>query len=208
MPDADRAQAAGSGAREAQHVQEAPARHGQQPRQRAVQPAAAAPVIGGSTASAPARSERCRGARPAGSPRARARSRYSPIGRSPGMLGEVRRANQPPGEQEVHARLQVREVRHRDEQLAAGRDHAKQLRERPRLVGERQMLEHVEAQRAIERRRRRRAARSAIRGVTCADAVVRDRRLRSRGGRGTRRRARPRRSRRRARACPRAARDR
>ena len=82
------------------------------------------------------------------------------------MLERIGRADQPPGEQEVHARLQVREVGHRDEQLAAGREHAKQLGERARLILERQVLEHVEAQRAIEgaagRRQRRQRSRRTI----------------------------------------------
>ena len=72
------------------------------------------------------------------------------------VLQRVRRANQAPGQQEVHARLQVREVRHRDQQLAAGRQHAEQLGERLRLILVRQVLEHVEAQRAIEAAGRRR----------------------------------------------------
>ena len=61
-----------------------------------------------------------------------------------------RRADQPPAQEKVDARLEVREVRHRDEQLAARCEHAEQLAERARLVLEREMFEHVEAQRAIE----------------------------------------------------------
>ena len=56
-----------------------------------------------------------------------------------------------PVQQEVDARLQVGEVRDRDQQLAAGPQDAVQLGERARLLLERQVLEHVEAQRAIER---------------------------------------------------------
>ena len=68
------------------------------------------------------------------------------------MLGEIRRVNQPAAQGEVHARLQVREIGHGDEELTARRDHAKELRQRLRLLGKRQMFEHVETQGAIERR--------------------------------------------------------
>ena len=61
------------------------------------------------------------------------------------MLQLGRGADETAGEQEMHARLQVREVRDRDEQLAARRQDAVQLRERARLFLERQVLEHVEA---------------------------------------------------------------
>ncbi len=63
----------------------------------------------------------------------------------------ARRANQAAGEQEVDARLQVREVRHRDQQLAVRLQHAVQFAQRARLLLVGEVLEHVEAQRAIER---------------------------------------------------------
>ena len=86
-----------------------------------------------------------------------------------------------------------------------GREHAEQLGERPRLLLERQVLEHVEAQRAIERAVGETAAPSPSRARRARTSSWR-RRLRSRAGRRTRRPARLRRSRRRARAWPAAAR--
>ena len=82
-----------------------------------------------------------------------------------------------------------------------GCEHAMQFCQGRRLFLERQVLEHVEAQRARERRRRRRAAPRAIpasRGPSCSSG----RGLRYAAARGTHRRARPRRSRRRAPRVP------
>jgi hypothetical protein len=45
------------------------------------------------------------------------------------MLREARRVDEAAAEQEVHPRLQMREVGHLDEHLATGPHHAKQLRE-------------------------------------------------------------------------------
>ena len=87
--------------------------------------------------------------------------RQRPVAR---MLHLVRRANQASGQQEVDARLQVREVRHRHQQLAAGRQHAVQLGQRLRLILVGQVLEHVEAQGAREAavRERQRQQRSTL----------------------------------------------
>ncbi len=62
-----------------------------------------------------------------------------------------RGSNQPAAQQELNARLQVRQVRHRHQQLAARYQHAMEFGKRARLVFERQVLEDIEAQRAIER---------------------------------------------------------
>src|SRR3954469_6004017 len=68
-----------------------------------------------------------------------------------GMLEFRCGADQAPAQQELDARLQMRQVRDRHEQLAARLEYAVQLGERARLFLERQMLEHIEAQRVIER---------------------------------------------------------
>ena len=67
-----------------------------------------------------------------------------------GVLEFRRRADQAALQQEVNARLQVREVGNGYEQLPVTREHAVQFLERFRLFLERQVLEHVEAERAIE----------------------------------------------------------
>ena len=85
--------------------------------------------------------------------------------------------DQPAAQQELDARLQVRQVRHRDQQLAAGPEHAEELGQRARLFLVGEVLEHVEAQRAIERRvgerqrghRAVRDARGRIVGVDAGD---------------------------------------
>src|SRR4029077_11297924 len=68
----------------------------------------------------------------------------------PGMLHLARGANQAAAQQEVQSRLQVREVRDRDEQLAIRREHAAELLERAWLVSEGQVLEDVEAEDPVE----------------------------------------------------------
>ena len=137
---------------ERQQVQEAPAGDREQPGQPRGAAAGARAGGGGSGASGPAPSGRCRGARRATKPARRASSRYSADRAIARMLELGRGPDQASAQQEVHARLQVREVGHRHEQLAAGPQHAVQFGERHRLLLERQVLEHVEAQRAIERR--------------------------------------------------------
>ena len=90
---------------------------------------------------------------------------------------ELRRgADETALQQEVRARLQVRQVRDRHEQLASGTEDAMELRERPWLLVEREVLEDVEAQRAVERfvrkgERRQRSAAHAIRGVVRVEAL-------------------------------------
>ena len=101
--------------------------------------------------------------------------RQRPVAR---MLHLARRANQAPGQQEVDARLQVREVRHRDQQLAARRQHAVQLGQRLRLILVGEVLEHVETQRAREaavreRQRQQRSALDVRRRVVGVDAFDR-----------------------------------
>ena len=63
------------------------------------------------------------------------------------VFQRTRGANQPSPQQEVHARLQVRQVRHGHEQFAAGLQDAVQLGERAWLFLECQVLQHVETQR-------------------------------------------------------------
>jgi hypothetical protein len=72
------------------------------------------------------------------------------------MLELGGRADQPSAKQEVDARLQMRQIRDRHEQFAGRRQHAMHLGQRPRLIIVGQMLQHVEAERAIERRVRKR----------------------------------------------------
>ena len=88
-------------------------------------------------------------------------------------------ADEPALKEKVHARLQVREVGNRHEQLAPRPEDALQFGERNRLFLERQMLEHVEAQRAIEdaraiRQRRHRSGVHALRRVVRVDALDRE----------------------------------
>src|SRR5918994_6841401 len=59
-------------------------------------------------------------------------------------------ADQPSGDEEMHARLEVGEVGNGDQQLAVWREDAVQLSEGLTLVLEREVLEHVQAERPIE----------------------------------------------------------
>ena len=178
MPE--RSRTGRSGTLEAQHVQEAPARHGQQPRQRAMQRHAAAPgdrrisrVSTGTVGKMPRRSIS----------RKPARARQveiladRPIAR---MLGGIRRANQAAAaggsaratagaRGSAPSRTARRPARSRGSSSASARGWSV----------ERQVLEHVEAQRAIERRRRRTAAPSAT-AAARAPSCSSDRALRSR----------------------------
>jgi len=92
-----------------------------------------------------------------------------------------RRADEAPAQQELHAGLQVREVRDRHEQLATGHQHAVQLGERAGLILVRQVLQHVQTECALERcvrewerhQGRRLHARRRVVGVDAADAQAR-----------------------------------
>src|SRR5258708_24046161 len=57
---------------------------------------------------------------------------------------------QPPAQQELDARLQVREIPHRQQQLSAGPQDATQLREAAPLLLAGQVLQHLTTERAIE----------------------------------------------------------
>ena len=76
-----------------------------------------------------------------------------------GMLELGRGPNQTPLQREVHPRLQVREVGHRYQQLAVRPKYTIELREGLRLLLEGEMFEDIEAQCAIEGRRRVRQGR-------------------------------------------------
>ena len=91
------------------------------------------------------------------------------------MLQLARGSNEPAAQQQVDARLQVRQVRHRDEQLSRRRQHAPQFRKGARLIRERQVLEHVETQHALEgprlvRQRQQRPAAHERRAVVLVEA--------------------------------------
>ncbi len=66
------------------------------------------------------------------------------------VFGLTRGADERAPQQEVDARLQVREVRHRDQQFSARDQNAPELCESLGLVRVWQMLQHVETQCAIE----------------------------------------------------------
>lgn len=67
-----------------------------------------------------------------------------------GVFRFRRGADQATPDEKVDTRLQVGEVRDRNEQFTARLEDTVKLSQRTRLIGERQVLEHVEAQRAIE----------------------------------------------------------
>ena len=96
----------------------------------------------------------------------RASARYSEAGPIARVFGLTRRTNERAPQQEVDARLQVREVRHGDQQFSARNQDAPELCECLGLVRVRQMLQHVETQCAIECRVavRQRGDRSAADG--------------------------------------------
>ncbi len=88
-------------------------------------------------------------------------------------------ADEPPLKQEVHARLQVGQVRDRHQQLASGPEDAVQFGDRERLVFEGEVFEDVEAQGAIEDARgigqgSERTRVHALRRVVCVDAFNRE----------------------------------
>ena len=64
------------------------------------------------------------------------------------VFSRRRGADQPPAKEKMYPRLKMREVRNRHQQLAAGFQHAIQLRDRTRLILIGEVLEHVETQRA------------------------------------------------------------
>ena len=67
------------------------------------------------------------------------------------MLERIGGPDEPAEQQEMHARLEVREIGHRHEQLAAPFEHAMQFRQGLGLSLIGQVLEHIEAKRAGKR---------------------------------------------------------
>jgi hypothetical protein len=92
------------------------------------------------------------------------------------MLGFRGRPDQAAGQEEVDPRLEVREVRHGHEDLAAGPEHAPQLGEGLRLIVVGEVLEDVETERTIEAvrlvgQRRHRAGANVLGGVVGIDTL-------------------------------------
>ena len=108
-------------------------------------------------------------------PARRARSMYSAAGPIARMFVFGGGSNQAAKQQKMHSGLEVREIGNRHQQLPARLQCAKEFRQRARLFFEREVLEDVETQGAIERpsaigERRQRSASNAFGRVVGIDS--------------------------------------